>query len=396
MNNAVEYIYINNRFNDLYTKHNAIIKLLDNIHPKLKYAVNFHMNYWIKIIFKQWKYCRKISINKYYIENKQLMDINKIKEIRNDKASKLKSYKNNSISENSSISNENYAKTPFKSYIKSFDEYSSTSKDNNEIKIHKLPNYDIPPNIIPFLNETQEDLSCYIDINNPKVINKLFPHPIYNYDSYYYDYCVKLSDYYKSKPNISLLPVLKKINCNYEKINLSDYYMILRESHLLLDSFTLLDIELLYNEICRCFKREYMNYGMFLYSLHFISAERDNNIQEIYNLINGILILKEYNLNSTINELKILYNNPAIFTIYSNYSENVNTKFRKHGIKNTVFCKLCIQMKICQKITPSQLYSLYRRFSGNNKNGINYPELIETYLGISQLLYTEYFNYNLV
>lgn len=46
-------------------------------------------------------------------------------------------------------------------------------------------------------------------------------------------------------------------------------------------------------------------------------------------------------------------------------------------------------MKLCTKITPSELYLLYRRFVSDIKVGMNYPEFIETLLGISELLYPD-------
>lgn len=46
-------------------------------------------------------------------------------------------------------------------------------------------------------------------------------------------------------------------------------------------------------------------------------------------------------------------------------------------------------MKLCKKIPPSELYLLYRRFVSDVKVGMNYPEFIETLLGISELLYTD-------
>lgn len=46
-------------------------------------------------------------------------------------------------------------------------------------------------------------------------------------------------------------------------------------------------------------------------------------------------------------------------------------------------------MKLCKKIAPSELYLLYRRFVSDVKVGMNYPEFIETLLGISELLYPD-------
>lgn len=100
--------------------------------------------------------------------------------------------------------------------------------------------------------------------------------------SYYYEYCKELANYYQMAPNIKYLYTFEDSieYFNYNKICFGDYYIILRESHLLLDSFVLKDAEILFNEITRCYntKRE-MNYGLLMFSFHFIAAERECDVE---------------------------------------------------------------------------------------------------------------------
>lgn len=200
----------------------------------------------------------------------------------------------------------------------------STSYNEPTQSIRQLSATIITPKITPPILEKSVKMVSHsnIDIKDIETVHSLFPLPpppqpqsssssiiptqsismsnlssstrsdSYNCN-YYYEYCKELANYYQMSPNIKYLYILESSieYFNYNKICFGDYYILLRESHLLLDSFQLKDAEILFNEITRCYntKRE-MNYGLLLFSFHFIAAERDCDVEVYfyyyYNYIN--------------------------------------------------------------------------------------------------------------